>query len=404
MADSDKKQSNEDCRLLSGQKFYFFIGIIINALLIFSLRSISAPPAIRPPSVQIRQKNYTVRTFPLPYTVRTFPLPNQDNSEDWITIIVVCGNGETDIVREMQPLLTSAILLSSAPLHFVFVTDNGSANRIQRMFEDDLKYSKKPIKVDTWVLSEGSVNAFSSMLDYNPTFHHSGIWGTSKLMLPWIVKDVEKAVQVDSDMIFLDDPARIWNEFFDIDDEETNGEWLYKMPLHDPSGAHSICSCIVLLKLDEIRHSNTFPTLMEDALATQPDWKKENNMYDTPNGDQGLYWTMLNKYGSQVIRPLPEQWNAERCHDYFDVLRTTSQKAVSVLHNNCDYHNDYGAAKEYFAFYEKYRWHWLKGSGAIKYAVNVTLHPEETERLQDIFECLKEKGNYSICTNKAGTL
>ncbi|KAL3937222.1 MAG: hypothetical protein SGBAC_007630 [Bacillariaceae sp.] len=97
----------------------------------------------------------------------------------------------------MQPLLTSAILLSSAPLHFVFVTDKGSANRIQRMFEDDLKYSKKPIKVDTWVLSEGSVNTFSSMLDYNQTFHHSGIWGTSKLMLPWIVKDVEKAVQVD---------------------------------------------------------------------------------------------------------------------------------------------------------------------------------------------------------------
>ncbi|KAL3937221.1 MAG: hypothetical protein SGBAC_007629 [Bacillariaceae sp.] len=176
------------------------------------------------------------------------------------------------------------------------------------------------------------------------------------------------------------------------------------MPLHDPSGAHSICSCIVLLKLDKIRHSNTFPTLMEDALATQPDWKKENNIYDTPNGDQGLYWTMLNKYGSQVIAPLPEQWNAERCHDYFGVLRTTSQKSVSVIHNNCDYQNSYGAAKEYFTFYEKYRWHWLKGSGGIKYAVNATLHPEETVRLQDVFECLREKGNYSVCTHRAGSL
>lgn len=47
----------------------------------FSLRGFTAPPAIRSSSVQLLQKNYTVRAF-LP--------PNQD-SEDWVTIIVVCA-------------------------------------------------------------------------------------------------------------------------------------------------------------------------------------------------------------------------------------------------------------------------------------------------------------------------
>jgi hypothetical protein len=141
---------------------------------------------------------------------------------------------------------------------------------------------------------------------------------------------------------------------------------------------------------------------MEEALATQPDWKGDGNVYNTPNGDQGLYWAMLiNKNSSHIIAPLPEQWNADRCNNYFGVLQPTSQKAASALHNNCDYSKSYGMAHNYFIFYEKYRWHWLRGDGGRRtqhyYKVDVTVHPEETERLQNLFTCLREKRDFTLC-------
>mmetsp|Transcript_12998 Transcript_12998/g.30776 ORF Transcript_12998/g.30776 Transcript_12998/m.30776 type:complete len:397 (-) Transcript_12998:81-1271(-) len=395
---SEKKWKAER-RLLAGQQLFFCIGILINAILIFSPRLAGHPTTTRQ---QHKTDAITTTTSP-PVQFNIIPSPKQD-SEDWVTIIIVCGNGETDTVREMKTLLTSAILLSSAPLHFVFVTEQESSNRIKTMFETDLQVSKKPIKVDTWLLSVESIKSFASVLDYNPSYHHSGVWGTSKLMLPWIVKDLDKAVQVDTDMIFLDDPARVWHEFDggngNADDSDAN-KWLYKMPLPDPNAPFSICSCIVLLKLGEIRQSNTFPTLMEEALASHSDWKgEESKLYDTPNGDQGLYWAMLRQKDSHIISALPNQWNADRCNNYFGVLQSNSRAAASMLHNNCDNSNSYGMANIFFKFYDKYRWHWLRGEAkesSRNYKVDVTVHPEETERLQNLFKCLREKRDFTLC-------
>ncbi|CAJ1968395.1 unnamed protein product [Cylindrotheca closterium] len=407
---SERKWNGEQ-RLLAVQKLVFFIGLIVNVILIVSPET-TFPiynNKTGPPPAAIQRKNSTTTSA----SISPSPIPPSssqpiESGKKWVTIIIVCGNGETYAVKEMKPLLTSAILLSSAPLHFVFVTDQGSSNRIRKIFQNELGYSKKPIKVDTWILSESSVNTFASLLDYNPLEHHSGIWGTSKLMLPWIVKDMDKAIMMDSDMLFLDDPARLWNEFANGHNSSTSSnnttnttEWMYKMPLHNPAAPFSICSCIMLVKLDQIRRSNTFPTLMEEALATQPDWKgEENHLYNAPNGDQGLYWAMLaNENGSRIIAPLPEQWNADRCNNYFGVLLPTSEKAVSVLHNNCKEHRSYGSAHDYFIFYEKYRWHWLKGDSGSQhyYKVDVTVHPKETERLQNLFQCLKEKRDFTLC-------
>ncbi|CAJ1968403.1 unnamed protein product [Cylindrotheca closterium] len=381
------EESRTERRLLAGQQLLFCIGILINALLIFSHKQALTINS----TVEITTtKNLPNKTAAASSIIirssrgNSSPLNVDENGQRWMTFIVVCGNGETDTVREMKRLLTSAILLSSVPLHFVFVTEQESSNRIQTMFEDDLAYSKKPIKVDTWILSEDSVKNFASLLNYNLASHHSGIWGTSKLMLPWILRDVDRAVQIDTDMIFLDHPAHLWNEF-------DSNDWLYKMPIHNRTRPSSICSCIALLKLDRIRQLNTFPTLMVEALSSKPRWNR-GGLYKVPHGDQGLLWAMMLNSNAHVA-PLPEQWNADRCHEYFDVLKPEEFKPASVLHNNCDFgSNNFGPAEEYFIFYDKYKWHWLKGEGAEKHAVNVTIHSEEAERLGDLFKCLKEKG------------
>ena len=120
-------------------------------------------------------------------------------------------------------------------------------------------------------------------------------------MLPWVLQDIDRAILMDTDMIFLEDPARLWDEF----DAQ---QWLYKMPIHSMrKGSGFICSCVVLLKMDQIRHSNIFPTLMEEALLSQPTWE-ENGLYKTPHGDQGLYFAMMLQDKQNLFAALPPKW------------------------------------------------------------------------------------------------
>lgn len=299
--------------------------------------------------------------------------------EEWCTFVIVCGKGETDAVKEMRALLTSAMLLTSKPLHFVFLTDDESAKRLETMFDIDLHVSKRPVKVDIWTVPEKSVETFAATLDYNPRYHHSGIWGTLKLMLPWILQDVDKAVQVDTDMIFVDDPARLWDEF-DNDDDGESSDWLYKMPLPSMEDPSKICSCVVLFNMARIREANTYPTLFQQALATQPKWKV-NGIYNTPHGDQGLYWALA-KMRNNLVAPLPKRWNADRCHDYYDTLKDAALTAPSMLHNNCAtglFKMEFGKAEIYYTFYENYKWHWLRGDPRKDYDVSVSTHVYEKD-------------------------
>jgi len=296
--------------------------------------------------------------------------PPRYNETPVCTFAIVCGRGETDAVKEMLPLLKSILLLSSCSIRFIFFTEKESANTIHRLFEHYLSASKKPLQVDIWSITEDSILAFSSALDYNAHYHHSGVWGTTKLMIPWIVRNdptIERLVVVDTDMVFVDDPSILFQYEF-----EQDSAWYYKMPLANRSRASEICSCIVLMNIPHILSSNMFPDGFQHALANNPSWKNDEGLYDAPHGDQGLYFAILQTQPG-VIESLPDRWNADRCHEYNGGgLEPMSTQGVSVLHDNCADDQTFGRAHNFFQFYIDYHWSWLRADEGRGYSVKIS--------------------------------
>ncbi|CDF34686.1 unnamed protein product [Chondrus crispus] len=296
--------------------------------------------------------------------------------KEWCTFAIMCGTGDTDTVSEMRPLLVSAILLSTCRLHFIFLTDEDGAGRVHEMFAKNLTTADKPIRVDIMVISTEWIDEKALKIKLDPHGHHSGSWGTGKLLLPWILQDLDRVIVIDSDMIFLDDPASLWAQFDD------DGTWAYKMPLFDRSKSSNICSCVVLMDIQKIRQVRAYPDLFSSVLHSHPEWRNETSLnYVPPHGDQGVYFGLMKSH-PKLVNSLDDRFNVDHCHGYYGALRNSSSKMVSILHKNCESrrHALDAAGNLFFDFYSAYKWQWLKGLEDTGYPVTVNMISHETSR------------------------
>lgn len=293
-----------------------------------------------------------------------------DAGEAAATFVITCGTQETDAVDEMQPLVKSILLLSSRPIRLVFFTDADGVTRIQKMFSD-LGHANRLVRVEIHHLTNAAIESFAARMSYDPYGHHSGRWGTAKLMVPWLLPNEKRVLVLDTDMILLEDPIHLWSHF---DDGEG---WTYQMPLYSRYHPANICSCIVLINCERARQQGLYPKVMIEALKTSPPaWITKDKIYRPAHGDQGLYWLMMRRQ-PKMFRELPRKWDVDKCHRFYGVFKNGSKAKASLLHRNCggtntDANSLRDEASPFFQFFIHYQWHWLQAPKGKGYQVIVS--------------------------------
>ncbi len=302
-------------------------------------------------------------------TAAPTPPVDLDAGEAAATFVITCGTQETDAVAEMQPLVKSLLMLSSRPIRLVFFTDSDGVRRIRKMFTD-LGHANRLLRVEIHHVTNEAIEAFAASLNYDPNGHHSGRWGTAKLMVPWLLPKTKRVLVLDTDMVLLEDPLHLWAHFDD------GKEWAYQMPMYSRGHPANICSCIVLIDCERARAQKVYPTLMAGALRdSPPNWITAQRIYRPAHGDQGLYWLMIRRYPA-LFRELPRKWDVDKCHRFYGVFKPNSTTKASLLHRNCggsntDANSLSDEANPFFKFFMEYRWHWLQAPSGKGYAVVV---------------------------------
>lgn len=301
--------------------------------------------------------------------VRIFPRPKRE-SQVVCRFVLVCGHGDVDTVSEMRALIVSAVLLSSCPLHFILVSDEGNAKRASQMFKA-LKTMKKSVSVDIWTISIRFITKWATKFKFSPQGHlpSKRVWLITKVYLPYLLQQFDRIVVIDTDMIFLDDPAILWNEFH----TSGNQKWAYKMPLSNLSSQHTICSCVVLINVQNVITDNLYPRQFQAALEQdRKSYNASSGLYQTERVDQAVYF-YLRRIRPDLFKSLDRRFNIDHCHRYYNRLAPDSHEQVTLLHYNCPeyrfkYHRQ---GNGLFHFFQMYHWEWLKGGGARTYPIRI---------------------------------
>lgn len=287
------------------------------------------------------------------------------------TFVILCGTGDTDTVEEMRPLLASAILLTSRPLHFILVADANSSERAHQFFQNNLNASSKLVSVDIWTISTKFIEEWANSFRFNVlgVLENKRVWLIAKLFVPWLLYDHDQVIVIDSDMVFLEDPAMLWSEF---DDDRS---WAYKLPLNEVYSFNSICSCIVLINIPTVLKNDFYPEKFLHAMAlagTKPD--PETGLYDTERVDQHVYYYLFKAY-PHLFRTLKQQFNIDYCHKFYGAFDNVSSSVkVSLLHMNCGNWDEplRESSEVFFNFYEQFRWAWFRGEPGKTYNLSIS--------------------------------
>ena len=332
-----------------------------------------------------------------------------------LPFVVVAGRGETDAVSEAWGLISSVLLLSSAAVSLTFVTDTiGKDVLLSRFAELSNRGARIPVAVQIYEHDLRRTRALAQQLNLTIT-HHSGTWGMTKLFLPWLFPHWHDIIVIDTDMVFVTDPAPLAASL-----ERMAPHAVYSMPLTtkwpNSTKPSDICSCIVLLRCEAARDSGLHPTLWRSALKWWHKTSKTNHALPPPHGDQGMYYALW------AMRPdlfvsLDESWNVDRCHRYYGHLqqpprgepmtvqlglkakqnenqnqatlvqqqqqqqrrrlamednRHDAHLPIRLLHRNCfgsGFSTAGDDAQPFFEFFAAYRWHWHGGSHPISVSV-----------------------------------
>lgn len=279
------------------------------------------------------------------------------------TFAVVCGNGDIDSVAELRPLITSAILLSSCRIHFIIVTDSQGVHRIHKTLKEELGVTLKPVSFEIWKISKRFIEKWSKKFKFDTNFHvkrEKRIYLITKLYLPFLLRHHERFVVMDTDMVFLQDPVLLWDQF-----KDNSSSWAYKMPLNGMHSASRLCSCVVLVNVNKVLISNLYPDQFKKALELNPrEYNRNVGLFQTYFVDQAVY-NLLQNLRPELFSLLDNRFNVDHCHQYirrFRSIKPISRK-TTIIHNNCPAHRFDGhyTGERFFDFFRTYKLSWLKG-------------------------------------------
>ena len=201
--------------------------------------------------------------------------------------LVVAAVDDEDVITEMEKLLLSMIYLTSRSLHFIFVTNSEGSDQIKDLFLK-LPNLRRSISVEIVRLDVNEIIKWADDVEIDATAHHSGAWGMAKLAVPWLLPWLQKAVVLDTDMVFMKDPHELWAHAWNV-----SSSIPYRMPL-GPIGRRSsteMCSCVVAVNAEEARRRQVYPNRIRDSLRRSSLAVKEGKYFKLPPplGDQAVY-------------------------------------------------------------------------------------------------------------------
>lgn len=285
-----------------------------------------------------------------------------EKKEEICSFVFFCGHGDINTLNELRPLLISAIILSTCPLRFVLITDAATANQARLLFTNDINVSPIQIFVDIWTVDVEKILRWTRKLKlgFDKNLGKKGPWLIAKLYMPFIVKYLDKAIILDSDMVFLEDPAMLWDQFHD------GKPWTFKLPLKDLTSASRICSCVILMKIRSVMENKIYPEKLMHALQVHGRslYDPEDGVYHPKHADQGVYFILRLTY-PELFESLDRRYNVDHCHFYYGAfnrsVRPNSRQKVSLLHKNCGVsplHLQY--AEPFFQSFRSYQPHWIR--------------------------------------------
>ncbi|PBK74272.1 hypothetical protein ARMSODRAFT_580918 [Armillaria solidipes] len=233
------------------------------------------------------------------------------------------------VVHEGSIAIKSAIMYTSRPLHFHLICT-----------EDNIAYMEKKFALFPRP-------AYAIEVTYYPITaervrdrgHRAGIgeqWNVlSKVFMHELLVDVDKAIFMDTDMIFLVDPLELWNDF-----NKFEPYTLMSFPTLGPtSHPGQICSCIMLMNFTLMRNpsamfmpSTLLPDTQHSSLAVLPFARgisdgipspvaDETVSFDPYNpffADQGIFHVIW-LYRPTMFRHLSLRWDVSTCRQQLGI-------------------------------------------------------------------------------------
>jgi hypothetical protein len=330
---------------------------------------------------------------------------------DSIEIVIVAGVFDNNAILESVPLVNSLILLSSAPIRIHYLT-NRKGLEAARAIHTSIDSSRIPVGFSVRLLDEQWVHEQCQKIKFDETDHHSGVWGAAKLFLHDLYPEFDRIMVLDTDMIFVKDPAILWKQFYrDYDigiwqdgvapplqvdpplQEIEWPHWIYRMPLNEKHAWH-ICSCVILINIRLAREKTVITDDMLNALKSSGANKDSKvlwlgkGLYHSDVGDQGVFFALF-KAKPFMFKTLSQTWNMDYCHHYYskftkrvpllplDPNRKKSLK-FGILHRNCVGKDIFqenlvkswvlpDMSKVYFDYYDNYPLGWHDGDYAPTY-------------------------------------
>ncbi|EIN12624.1 hypothetical protein PUNSTDRAFT_59955 [Punctularia strigosozonata HHB-11173 SS5] len=264
-----------------------------------------------------------------------------------------------------------------------------------------------PVRATFYPLTQDDISRRAARAGVG-TSHEAGMGGLVKTFIHEVLHDVERIIFVDTDMLFLVDPALLWREFDAMDENQ-----MVAFPTLGPK-SHSgwICTCVMILNLKAMRErmfmpSNLLPTT--PSLGSPDVWKDTGtDPYNPDYGDQGLYWAIWQGY-PQHFKHLSISWDTTHCRYSYGMSLADGDENMSeeeqvarqwdtqqaperfkqlfpaILHFNCQnmdvvWDDDINQRRTrwgpFVTIAIQYKWIWLnRGDGSATVQVNTVEHP-----------------------------
>jgi len=258
-----------------------------------------------------------------------------NSKEEVEFFLVLCeGRGSTEWgghsvarqVRQARVLLKSAVLFSRKRLHFHVIAD--STDLFKRLVNQTVGWPdgfKKKIRFtmhDVWYPEgkEGMRSMFRAC-------------ATERLFVPEMFPAMDKAVYIDTDVIFMRPPEDLWSFFDDFSPSHIaamagGGGDFYrseknKVPYY---GERGLNSGILLMHLDRMRAIPGW--WLGTTIAIHDEYKERTRV-----GDQDIL-NILFSFHPEKLYDLPCEWNYYHCKQGVNDCQGAQQNGVSILHGN----------------------------------------------------------------------
>nr|XP_045622130.1 glucoside xylosyltransferase 1-like isoform X2 [Procambarus clarkii] len=229
-------------------------------------------------------------------------------------------------LRQIRVLLKSAAALTSTTLRFNIVTDTNKTYQhiVNMTLSWPPEYRSRIVLVHHQVYYPPKTENLLKM------FRHCS---TEKLFLPYLYKEKDILISLDTDLIFMQPPEDLWTEFENFEDRHIVGmapvHWLYgpgfkAFPTYGTSGLNA---GVILMNLTRLR--NFTGGWIETILDVKEKYKGKLSL-----AEQDILNIIFSRERSPQIYELGCEWDfwQRMCSDGYNKCPGAASRGVAIIH------------------------------------------------------------------------